>query len=252
MINFFRRIRHGLLSESKVSKYLLYALGEIVLVVIGILIALSINNWKEQRKINGEELYYLKSLRVSIAQDTAVFGFRLTDIDRTLALIDSVSFRLHEPRDEAIQAGQLPRLYMSTFNVTPETTVIDDLKSTGKLSVIKNKALTDSLLTYYNSIESTKESLNSSLRTYARESIGPYLMSNYAVLFNNDTISAQVLKKHPLTIEQLSNDRFLVNALGYRRSILTGLRAQYSYIDRLAKNILSLISTEIDNKEDTQ
>jgi len=50
MIKFFRKIRQKLLSENKFSKYLIYAIGEIVLVVIGILIALSINNWNENNK----------------------------------------------------------------------------------------------------------------------------------------------------------------------------------------------------------
>lgn len=52
MIKFFRKIRQQLIAENKVSKYLLYSIGEIVLVVIRILIALSINNWKEQIKNN--------------------------------------------------------------------------------------------------------------------------------------------------------------------------------------------------------
>jgi hypothetical protein len=50
MIKFFRKIRRQLFSENKFSKYLLYAIGEILLVVIGILIALSINNWNEKGK----------------------------------------------------------------------------------------------------------------------------------------------------------------------------------------------------------
>ena len=50
MIKFFRKIRQKLLQENRVSKYLIYALGEIVLVVIGILIALQINNWNEDKK----------------------------------------------------------------------------------------------------------------------------------------------------------------------------------------------------------
>ena len=54
MIKFFRSIRKALLDENKFSKYLLYAIGEIVLVVIGILIALQINNWNESRKIERE------------------------------------------------------------------------------------------------------------------------------------------------------------------------------------------------------
>ena len=51
MIKFFRKIRQRLLTENKFSKYLLYAIGEIILVVIGILIALQINNWNEGRKL---------------------------------------------------------------------------------------------------------------------------------------------------------------------------------------------------------
>ena len=49
MINFFRKIRHKLLSEDKTGKYIKYAIGEIILVVLGILIALQINNWNQSR-----------------------------------------------------------------------------------------------------------------------------------------------------------------------------------------------------------
>ena len=63
MIKFFRKIRQRLLSENKFSKYLMYAIGEIVLVVIGILIALSINNWNEGRKLKQLKKEYLYSLK---------------------------------------------------------------------------------------------------------------------------------------------------------------------------------------------
>ncbi len=51
MIKFFRKFRQNLLSEGKTGKYLKYAIGEIILIVIGILIALQINNWNEARKL---------------------------------------------------------------------------------------------------------------------------------------------------------------------------------------------------------
>jgi hypothetical protein len=63
MINFFRKIRKGLMETNQKSKYIKYALGEIILVVIGILIALSINNWNEIRKAKNEEQVYLLGLR---------------------------------------------------------------------------------------------------------------------------------------------------------------------------------------------
>lgn len=69
MIKFFRKIRQRLLSESKFSKYLIYAIGEIVLVVIGILIALQINNWNENRKDEMFEKEILIQINENITND---------------------------------------------------------------------------------------------------------------------------------------------------------------------------------------
>jgi hypothetical protein len=69
MIKFFRKIRQRLVSESKFSKYLLYALGEIVLVVIGILMALQINNWNENRINNNKLENYLFDIVKDLKKD---------------------------------------------------------------------------------------------------------------------------------------------------------------------------------------
>ena len=63
MIRFFRQIRQKLLTENRVSRYFLYALGEILLVVIGILIALQINNWNNYRDDREEEQVLLHNLK---------------------------------------------------------------------------------------------------------------------------------------------------------------------------------------------
>ncbi len=79
MIKFFRKIRQGLLTENKFSKYLLYAIGEIILVVIGILIALSINNWNEDRKSKKKTVLLLKQVQkellYNIKNSNIVFDF---------------------------------------------------------------------------------------------------------------------------------------------------------------------------------
>ena len=77
MIKFFREIRQKLVSENKLSKYLLYAVGEIVLVVLGILIALQINNWNEKRKNQSK----VNELLVKVREELAL------NIDRTNDLI---------------------------------------------------------------------------------------------------------------------------------------------------------------------
>ncbi|SEL78317.1 hypothetical protein SAMN04488008_105187 [Maribacter orientalis] len=77
MIKFFRRIRQRLLTENKFYKYLLYAFGEIVLVVIGILIALQINNWNEEQKNKAIE----QQLLISLLQE---FETNLTILTKTI------------------------------------------------------------------------------------------------------------------------------------------------------------------------
>jgi lipopolysaccharide/colanic/teichoic acid biosynthesis glycosyltransferase len=69
MIKFFRKIRQNMLSEGKSLKYLKYAIGEIVLVVIGILIALQINNWNESRKNGTKEKEYLEGIKTDLEID---------------------------------------------------------------------------------------------------------------------------------------------------------------------------------------
>ncbi|WP_445386464.1 DUF6090 family protein [Robiginitalea sp. IMCC44478] len=69
MLRFFRQIRHRLLTNNKFSKYMLYAIGEIVLVVIGILIALQINNWNESKKAEKFEHKLLSELIETLQGD---------------------------------------------------------------------------------------------------------------------------------------------------------------------------------------
>ena len=69
MIKFFRKIRQNLLSEGKTSKYFKYAIGEIILVVIGILIALQINNWNQVRKEYKETNILLNNLKLDVEEN---------------------------------------------------------------------------------------------------------------------------------------------------------------------------------------
>ena len=69
MLKFFRKIRQNLIFKGKTVNYLKYAIGEIILVVIGILIALQINNWNESRKLVVEEKQYYKNIKRQLNED---------------------------------------------------------------------------------------------------------------------------------------------------------------------------------------
>lgn len=115
MIKFFRRIRQRMLTENKFSKYLLYAIGEIVLVVIGILIALHVNNKNEEKKRNNvfksqiEEIYNSINFDVERFKDfTNNKNERITALDLILNL-DSLNLVLNKEQ-------QIIALYNATFN----------------------------------------------------------------------------------------------------------------------------------------
>ena len=78
MIKFFRRIRFNLMEQNKTGKYIKYAIGEIVLVVIGILIALQINNWNENRKTHRNEVKLAEQLLEDARADSVFFQSRIT------------------------------------------------------------------------------------------------------------------------------------------------------------------------------
>jgi len=94
MLKFFRTIRKKLIEEDNVRKYLLYAIGEILLVVIGILIALQVNNWNEGRKELKLRDTYTQSLLRDLAADTTDFNRWKAYVELDLSRIDDIEQRL--------------------------------------------------------------------------------------------------------------------------------------------------------------
>jgi len=101
MIKFFRQIRQKLLRENRFSRYLLYAIGEILLVVIGILIALQINTWNEDRKNLEKENYYLNSIKSSIKLSQSELDRVITDAQHISSSADTLFLLLaHKNYDQ--------------------------------------------------------------------------------------------------------------------------------------------------------
>jgi len=96
MLRFFSKMRYQLAAENRAAKYLRYAIGEILLVVIGILIALQINNWNEERKIHIYEQKILSDLLHTIDNDLAVQKM-------LLRRLDSMEFGINESSEDSIQ-----------------------------------------------------------------------------------------------------------------------------------------------------
>ncbi|PIB32669.1 DUF6090 family protein [Maribacter sp. 4G9] len=153
MIKFFRKIRQNLLSENKFSKYLIYAIGEIILVVIGILIALQINNANENRKSAKQENLYLKRLLSENRDDINTFKSNISDLERGIETIENLSLALNsrDSNDEKLIAAANDFFgYGSIYPIfSSSTSTFDDLSSTGNLKDIRNSELRDELVKHY-------------------------------------------------------------------------------------------------------
>ena len=133
MITLFRRIRQKLIDSGSITKYLLYAIGEILLVVIGILIALQVNNWNEERKEQNKVDQYIGSLSAELEENISFLEMRNQQIMGDSIAIEEFKQRLRS--DDAtpdtlkkIMRSEIrhrffliSRLDMSTFNTMEAT-----------------------------------------------------------------------------------------------------------------------------------
>lgn len=160
MIRFFRTIRKSILNDGKshnlnspIGKYLLYAIGEIVLVVIGILLALQINNWNEDYQKGKEEILLLQNFDRDITKDIQQLQKNIFTTKKRMEQIDSIFIILTRPNDfpktdfirynSGIIRGDLFEVNRGTF---------DAGIASGKINVLQTDSLRESIFDYYRNI----------------------------------------------------------------------------------------------------
>jgi hypothetical protein len=244
MLKFFRHIRKKLLGENRLTKYLIYAIGEIVLVVIGILFALQINSWNEALKNKNKEVYILKELKKEFQNDSI----------KLQSFIQLVSFKTasgNRLKKAIIQKEQVPidsLIYASFFNgrlvlFESNTPTYDELVSTGRLDLLKNESLKKLINDFKNhlKIEKTffsfeaqnrKEAYNQHLFKYFEPQIMGVLWERKKVEdWNTFLIDPQGYLNDPLTL-------FHVNvAIGVDRELT------WKYSQRTIWRITSIIES---------
>ena len=147
MIKFFRRIRQQLLTENKFSKYLIYAFGEIILVVIGILMALQINNWNEERKESTIIKTYLKGMLVDLNNDANRFDGMIENLDKQIKANSSI-FESKEYQVNSIDSIVLSiTSYFNDYKIVDQT--FQKIKNSGLANQLGSKELNDAINNYY-------------------------------------------------------------------------------------------------------
>jgi len=154
MIKFFRKIRQNLLTEGKTGKYFKYAIGEILLVVIGILIAVQVNDLNNDQKDKKMEQRYISDLMQDLKADSIAIAQFIKNSDeqvRTKNNIVSYYNGQSYPKDSLVYYFE--QQWKPIYNFTPILTTLEEMKSTGRISVISNLDLRRLILDTYNKYE---------------------------------------------------------------------------------------------------
>jgi hypothetical protein len=150
MIKFFRKIRQNMIKENKISKYMLYAIGEILLVVLGILIALQINNWNENKKTHKSERIYLSQMLNSLKSDLGrtiyIYENRALIKDRAIKTLINDLNKVNLPHDSILRPSF--RQMTMTLSFAYDKGAYESLKSHG-LGIIQNDSLRQKIVRVY-------------------------------------------------------------------------------------------------------
>ncbi|MFD2100413.1 DUF6090 family protein [Flagellimonas iocasae] len=234
MPKIFQKIRKTLLSENKFTNYLLYAIGEIVLVVIGILLALQINTWNQEKISRNEEQFYLKKLQVNLVQDTVYLSNRMRQLNFTLDSLNSLEALIRDKKLKDFTSENMFRSLIGLFRFQPQTSTFDNLISTGKLELISNQSIVDSLFNYYNDLNNYTNQQLAADETYTRQTIGPKLLEIEGGIFKGSKSSMSK-----------DDEIFVLNAIDLKRLLINGILFYYKNTLIRNRTIHQMISSEV-------
>lgn len=159
MIKFFRTIRQKLFTENKFNKYLLYAMGEIILVVIGILIALGINNWNQNQTEIKKESRALANLILDLEEQSDQLDDFIAGENEYYE--SGLYLSEHYAKNKKFQISDtlFSKLNLLGARITfkPIKTTFQELISTGNIGLIRNEKLRRRLIRFFNELDRISE-----------------------------------------------------------------------------------------------
>ena len=244
MIKFFRKIRYNVMSENKTGKYLKYAVGEIILVVIGILIALSLNNWKETRQETLQEVKILRQLKADLMDNQVEVDTILSEVKARLRSSDSIILFMNEKRkaDGSLVKYFTGIRYTSIFNSA--NTAYKYIQSEG-MNKVSNDNLRTRLTMMYE-----KEFRNIDLRGIGEDRIQnevlePYIRTHFKpIAWDIHDVSYVKAQVQPINIEDLYEDFEFLNILLEQNAYL---QVRNRWLVGTLKNLEELIE-EVQNE----
>ena len=252
MIPIFRKIRKQFADDNKPLKYMRYAIGEIILVVIGILIALQINNWNQSKHEQTSLTEYLTSISQNIKVDIKNLEYLKTSRKNVIARIPRMTFTLFysdflERKD--VKFGSETLSILSNFEYfNADLSGFESIKNSGYLSKLKGKDLENLIYKYYNLIQETNtkekdfnEILRNAFSDFSRQGFEYLIYINYPDYIGEEK---ELTKLQPYLREIL----FHPSALSlYNQTYSKGpeLIIKYNNINILGNEIVRMIENNL-------
>jgi len=246
MIKFFRKIRKNLLNEGKTTKYFKYAIGEIILVVIGILMALAINEWKNEQRIRIEEKNTLQKLTQDLKSDQQRFlkniefyKNRHDYLTNAKEIIYKKSFSDEDIKSVMNYGGAIHR------ELNPRKTTYNEMLNSGRIYNLSNDSLVNSIIDYYQYLDESIYQNRVSRTEFRALFYGPDFTDfwfwkvdddefSYAKKFFSDTDSASYRK--------------LKQSAGWSIAINDGLLQNNEILLKMNKSLIDDLNNELKKK----
>ena len=259
MIKLFRKIRQNLLNEGKTSKYLKYAFGEIILVVIGILIALQINNLNQRRMNQNKEQVILKALK--------------TDFKANLDLLKRENLKSEDAYNASLTLKTLIKPDVSEFSVKQIDTLISvlfeyqtfdpiqgaivEVLSSGQLGIVQSKEIKNEISRWSSIMDDLKVD-SDIINDYAFNHLIPYLSKNASIsnmLIGQVSAGGQTLKPLPPSdfesnYEHIMTSHEFENMVNWHAINIKYLITEQALVQSYLENVLVLLDSKINVDND--
>jgi hypothetical protein len=251
MIPFFHKIRKKMADDNRPLKYMRYAIGEILLVVVGILIALYINNWNEGRIERRIEFLYFERLSDDLEVDIKYYDKRIRQAENTINDLSTFVSQLYEFQQGIDEILELfSHLDLRTDPFTTANSTFQELLSTGDFRTIKNDSLKKIIIEYYRINDDFKNqmeeynavSTNLLVENFA---INPNIMKTYFMIYSS-SVSSPLIEGEFDYINEPKSHKFQI----LRETALVYLSRNQEHLEILKQMKLNAerVSLQIENE----
>jgi hypothetical protein len=233
MLNLFRKKRDKSLKENNIRKYIKYALGEIFLVMIGILLALQVNTWNEQRKDRVKEKAILSELHKEFSKNLAEF-YPVKQYQFNTFNSGAIVFRnlpkMHIPQSRDSVYKYVQGMF-GGYSYHPSNGVVESLISSGDFNLIRNDTLRRYLVSWKDVLTNYTEHVNIDINLWSNM-IEPYVINHGNFLKMNSEENLQLIQDHVFI-------NMLVRKQHFNKNIISAIEGEDS-IERYMKEIVRL------------